>query len=230
MVSLKALCFGLFFALFKSIIFKYAFLVMLFNLLGVVIIAKSFNDDMDDYLDRLYGKKERYIDTVKKQKKKKPAQKVPESVSEEEIFVEYDDFRPSGGFGAWLSSLFARREVPQRIPEDLSETEANVLEEMEDEIEQIDEEIHDLEEVRESLWTRFLKSMRASRRSEAEIKDDLLDEVVPVIDEDVKSVLKVLHKWLGKLPAHEMNSFKASEDFLSYKAILEKYGLVKKEE
>lgn len=196
----------------------------------VTIAKKAFNDDMDDYLDKLYGKKERYIDTVKKQKKKAPVQKVPLDVSEEEIFVEYDDARPSLGFTSWLSNLFARRIPQERIPDDLPVTEAKVLEDMEEEIEEIDHEIEELEEERESLWTRFLKSMRMSRhRTEGEIKDDLLDEVIPVMDEEMKETLKLLHKWLEKLPPSDMNAFKRSDDFQQYKAMLEKYGLIKKD-
>lgn len=183
---------------------------------------------MDEYLDRLYGKKERYIDTVKKQKKKAPAAKVPDSVSEEEIFVEYDDARPSMGFSSWLSGLFSSRLEDEKVPEDLPETEAKVLEDMEEDIEELDAEIEELEEERESLWSRFLRSMRSSRRSEGEIKDDLLDEVVPVMDEEMKETLKLLHKWLEKLPPSDMNAFKRSDDFQRYKSMLEKYGLVKR--
>lgn len=196
----------------------------------MVIIAKNFNDDMDNYLDRLYGKKERYIDTVKKQKKKAPVEKVPVDVSEEEVFVEYDDARPSLGFTSWLSGLFARRMPDERVPEDLPETEAKVLEDMEGEIEEIDNEIGVLEDERESLWTRFLKRMRFDRRSEGDIKDDLLDEVVPVMDEEMKETLKLLHAWLERLSPAEMNAFRRSDDFQKYKAMLEKYGLVKTKE
>lgn len=183
---------------------------------------------MDVYLDKLYGKKERYIDTVKKQKKKAPVQKVPATVTDEEIFVEYDDARPSMGFSDWLSGLFTRRIPDEKVLEDLPETEAKVLEEMEDEIEELDQEIEELEEERESLWTRFLKSMRASRRTEGEIKDDLLDEVVPVMDEEMRETLKLLHKWLEKLDPDVMNQFKRSTDFEQYKLMLDKYGLIKK--
>ena len=179
---------------------------------------------MTEYLDKLYGKKERYSDTLKKQKKKKPVERVPDEVSEEEVFVEYEASRP--GFRSWLAGLFSSS--PQEVPDDLPETEAKVLEDMEDEIEELDDEIEELEEARESLWTRFLKSMRSSRRSEAAIRDDLLDDVVPAIDEDVKSILKVIHAWLEKLPPSEMAKFKQSGDFQEYKLILEKYGLIKK--
>ena len=110
-------------------------------------------------------------------------------------------------------------------PEDL---ELSVHEYATSKIEEIDEEIEELEEVRESLWTRFLRSMRSSRRSEAELRDDILDDVVPAIDTDVKDVLKVMHKWLERLPSNDMNQFKRSEDFEQYKTILEKYDLIKK--
>jgi hypothetical protein len=192
-----------------------------------MIAKKSFNDDMDDYLDRLYGKKERYVDSVKRQKKKPVVEKVPE-LSEEEVYVEYEDAKAGVDVRAWLSGLFRRR-IPEAVPEDLPENEAVVLEELEDEIEEVDHEIEELEVVRESLWERFMNRLRRSGRSEGDLKDELLDEVVPVIDEDVKETLKMLHSWLERLPPGEMQSFKRSDDFQQYRVMLEKYGLIKKE-
>lgn len=199
----------------------------------MVPIAKDFNDDMQDYLDKLYGKKERYVDSVKKDKKKKPVSKeiVPE-ISEEEVFVEYEDSRPNTGVRRWLDNIFGSgsRKDEDMLLDDLPENEAHVLEDIEEDIEHIDEEIEELEEEREGMMSRFLKKMRKSRsKSEAELKDDLLDEVVPVIDEDVKEVLKILHLWLEKLPNQDLRAFRVSNDFEKYKAVLEKYGLVKKE-
>jgi len=190
---------------------------------------------MQGYLDKIYGKKERYSDTVKKQKKPVAMKKVevPE-IKEEEIFVEYDNAKSTGVRG-WLQSVFSpsRREDADLDLDDLPETESKVLEEIEEDIELIDEEIEELEEVREGLVTRFLKSMRIGRsrkKSPAEIKEDLLDETVASIDSDVKETLKTMHKWLEKLPNQELRAFKTSKDFEQYVAVLQKYGLVKKED
>ncbi|MBD3209253.1 hypothetical protein GF367_02450 [Candidatus Woesearchaeota archaeon] len=192
----------------------------------MVTIAKTFNDDMNDYIIKVSGKRERFVGASKK---KPVVEKVPDEVSEEEVFVEYEDARPGAGFAGWLSSLFQRKVPEEQVPEDLPETEAKVLEDMEDEVEEVDHEIEELEEKRESLWSRFLKSMRSSRRAaEGESSEDAL-AASPPIDEDVKHVLKLLHGWLEKLPHTDMQAFKASDDFQRYKAVLEKYGLIKKE-
>jgi len=206
----------------------------------VVIIAKNFNDDMDEYLARIYGREGRGKKGVETQQPKRPKPKkrkkqefeqVPAEVSEEEVFVEYDDTRPGSNVFDWLADVFSAKRKDEGVPEDLPENEARVLEEAEHEIEETDEQIQDLERKRDSLWTKFLKSMRASRSS---AEDDGSDgdyggEVsVASTDEDVKDVLKLVHKWLEELPPAKLNEFKQSEDFRKYKSVLEKYGLIRK--
>lgn len=187
---------------------------------------------MQGYLDRIYGKQERYSDTLKKQNKKSVMKQVVPEIKEEEIFVEYDNARPTLGVRNWLQSIFSpgRKEDEDIELEDLSETESKILEEIEEDIDLVEEEIEELEEVREGLLTRFLKSMRSSRsrKTKSEIKEELLEELVPNIDEDVKETLKLLHKWLEKLPNPELRAFKTSKDFEKYVGVLEKYGLIKK--
>lgn len=196
----------------------------------VTIVKKAFNDDLDDYLDKLHGKRERSVEVVRKpQKKQTHTGKMPDQVSEEEIFVEYDDARPSIGVGSWISGLFAKKSPDEKyLRDDIPVTEAKVLEEVEEEVEEINEEIEELEEKRDSLWSRFLKSMRSSRKSDEEMKEELLEKVIPALDADMKETLKMLHKWLEKLSPQEMRAFKASNDFLVYKNTLERYGLIKK--
>ena len=206
----------------------------------MVIIAKNFNDDMDEYLARIYGRDGRAKKGVETQQPKRPKPKkrkkqefeqVPAEVSEEEVFVEYDDTRPGSNVFDWLADVFSAKRKDEGVPEDLPENEARVLEEAEHEIEETDEQIQDLERKRDSLWTKFLKSMRASRSS---AEDDGSDgdyggEVsVASTDEDVKDVLKLVHKWLEELPPAKLNEFKQSEDFRKYKSVLEKYGLIRK--
>lgn len=205
------------------------------------MIAKNFNDDMDEYLARIYGKDSRAKKGVEKQQpKKKPKPKkrkqayeeVPAEVSEEEVFVEYDDSKPGSNVFDWLADVFSAKRKDEGVPDDLPENEARVLEEAEQEIEETDHQIHDLEEKRDSLWTKFLKSMRASRSSADDegSSDDYGDDLsVATTDEDVKDVLKLVHKWLEQLPPAKLNEFKQSEDFRKYKSVLEKYGLIRKE-
>ena len=215
---------------------------------GVVMIAKSFNEDMDEYLARIYGKKER-SNEVKQQpsrkskpkskpkpKKQKEPEKVPDEVKEDEVFVEYDDAKPGANVFDWLADAFSGKSRKEEVPDDLPQNEAKVLEDMEHEVEETDEQIQDLEKKRDSLWTRFLKSMRSSRGSsedEEESGEDSREQSgeasVAHADEDVKEVLKLVHGWLEQLPHGKLNEFKQSDDFRKYKAVLEKYGLIKRE-
>lgn len=195
----------------------------------MVAIAKTFNDDMQDYLDKLYGKKERFSDVKKKKKAEKIVhERVPEQVTEQEIFVEYDEVKP--GFRDWFAGLFRRR-IPSEedLQDDLPAEKVQELETMEDELEEVETEIETLEEKREGLLERFLNLMRGSRaKRRKEDAEELLEEVQTVIDEDVKETLKALHKWLERLPNRDMREFKVSDDFQKYKLVLEKYGLIKK--
>ena len=46
--------------------------------------------------------------------------------------------------------------------------------------------------------------------------------------EDLKEVVKILHKWIEKLPSDKINQFKRSDDFVKYKELLDKHGMIKK--
>jgi hypothetical protein len=48
------------------------------------------------------------------------------------------------------------------------------------------------------------------------------------LDEDVKEVLKITFKWLKQMDPETVEEIKASSDFQKYKAVLDKYGLIKK--
>jgi hypothetical protein len=50
----------------------------------------------------------------------------------------------------------------------------------------------------------------------------------PVLDEEVKEVLKITFKWLKKMDPDTIAEIKESPDFEKYKAVLDKYGLIKK--
>ena len=45
--------------------------------------------------------------------------------------------------------------------------------------------------------------------------------------EQLKSVVKITHKWLEKLSPEEMNAFKRSEDFEKYKEALKSLGMIR---
>lgn len=50
----------------------------------------------------------------------------------------------------------------------------------------------------------------------------------PVLDEEVKEVLKITFKWLKQMDPEQIEEIKASPDFEKYKRVLDKYGLIKK--
>ena len=46
--------------------------------------------------------------------------------------------------------------------------------------------------------------------------------------EDLKEVIKILHRWIEQLPGDKINRFKRSDDFQKYKELLDKHGMIKK--
>ncbi len=132
------------------------------------------------------------------------------------------------------------RERPKELPpEDLTPEEMERLHAMEVEIKNVEkaEREHpemqgELEEVKESLWTRFFNLFRGyERRHEEErlaMKAEELENEELNLDQDVKTVLKAIHHWLDKLPKEEKLEFKKSNDFVAYKRLLEKYGVARK--
>ncbi len=191
----------------------------------MVFIAKDFNDDMQEYLDRIYGRKRRYVETVSSSKSsQKESEVVPQDISEDEIYIESDSKKR--GFLGWFYSLFKSSknddldDLPPEVVEDVIEAEEH--------LEEIDEEVKELEDERESLLQRFLKLLRFSSRKKVVEEDFEVDVPPERLPDDVVDVIKRLHKWLEKLPNRDMRDFKTSEDFLKYKGLLEKYGLIKK--
>lgn len=63
--------------------------------------------------------------------------------------------------------------------------------------------------------------------SSTESYDEKSIESEVYLDEDIKSTLKMLNKWISKLPAKHMKAFKASKDYEQYKDTLRKYQLIK---
>lgn len=113
------------------------------------------------------------------------------------------------------------------------------MEAIEKDIEVIDEEERELEEVRESLLTRFFKYLRKDTASDDYVEEeepvdgdeteeeDAVDEPVLVEQELVKEVVKIQHKWIEELPAKELSRFKRHEDYERYQELLDELGLIK---
>lgn len=70
--------------------------------------------------------------------------------------------------------------------------------------------------------------MKWFNKKEDEEEYDVVETAAPVLDEDVKEVLKITFKWLKQMDPDLIDEIKASEDFEKYKKLLDKYGLIKK--
>lgn len=191
----------------------------------------GINKDLDKYLSGRRAKSEkRFFSRPPIKIVKEEEQPVPEDMKSDEVHV----FDKEQGF--WDRLLGGKKEV---VEEDLSQEEMERLEAMEVEIEKVErvEEEHpemmaELEEVREGLLDKFFNLFRgyerrhkmADRAAQLEAAEEA---VVTRMDEDVKHVLKLVHKWLGKLPKRQKEEFKKSKDFQQYKELLEKYGVAR---
>ncbi len=200
-------------------------------LLKFRVVMIGINKDLDKYLNNRRSKEEgRFFSAPKVKLVKEEPEEVPQDLRSDEVRVVIN--KP----GFWERMFGPKEKI---VEEDLSPEEMARLEAMEQEIEKVEEaeEAHpemteELEEVRESLLERFFNMFRGFQHrhrldERAEAIDYIEDEVVPKIDEDVKRVLKLVHKWLGKLPKRQKDEFKKSNDFIEYKALLEKYGVAK---
>jgi hypothetical protein len=206
----------------------------------VVCIAKrqkTFNDEMGIYLERRKAVSEESSSFFKKvdsliPKRKKNIESVPD----------VDDINPTVIDGpkkkSWFWALFSYRSTfpDEEELDDFSKDVKEVAHEIEEEIEEVDNEVDELEGRREGLFSRLFALLRGRPR-EDEYGDDIPPEVVAgAIGEHQKNedliketrlVLKSLHRWLGKLPPEQIESFKRSPDFVRYKELLDKYGLIK---
>ena len=57
--------------------------------------------------------------------------------------------------------------------------------------------------------------------------DEEVEETVSSDIDDLKEAVKVLHRWLEKLPPEKIAEFKKSPDFETYKGALRKLGMIK---
>lgn len=198
-------------------------------------MASDINKDLDKYISSRKEKKD--WNFFKPKRQKTHSEPMPQDLSGSSVHViHHDKKEPS----FWQRLFSQPPEAP--VSEDLSPEEMNRLERMQEEIEEIDEQEQrhpeqfvELEQERESLIDKFMSLFRGYEKKHVlERKADELEyveqEVIPKIDEDVKQVLKITHKWLGKLSKRERDNFKESVDYHDYKKILEKYNLVKGKE
>lgn len=123
-----------------------------------------------------------------------------------------------------LSSLLRKR-----IPDD---EEIQKKAKTKKQIEEVEEDLEEVEEIedeteKESIMQK-LKKIFAKKPSEDIYEEEQIDEEKKILDEDIKETIKILHRWLEQLPPDKLEQFKRSSDFVRYKELLRKLGMIKK--
>ncbi|MFH1506049.1 MAG: hypothetical protein ABIE94_03595 [archaeon] len=195
----------------------------------VNIDQRSFNDDLGRYISSRRSDEKKMPDLFKfsfNKPKRNPEEKVP-VMEDHEVVVEPKE--PS-----WFQQVFGRKKLTDKEieeAEELTPEEMKELEKVEEDIEEIEREEEVLQEERENLLKRFLKKLRVfesrHKPGEEEMVEECGDAISIAMDEDVRETLKILHRWLERLPPHEIKQFKLSEDYIRYKDLLKRYNLIK---
>ena len=214
----------------------------------MVLISKKqrdFNDDMGAYLDSRNTKSDsdsvpffKKVDSlipIRKAFSSSSDKDVPQLSNAIESTVYDDDAKPSffgrivALFGSSSSSARDLDEEVETMPEDIQEE----IHEIEDEITEVDQEVEELEEKRESLIKRFFSIFRSNRSKPIEEEEpfehaeDVELDPNEVLKAETRQTLKIIHKWISRLPPEQIDAFKRSPDFARYKELLEKYNLLK---
>lgn len=178
----------------------------------MVNISNDFNDELDRYIEKRRSAKPFYKDILKQKKKQDYA-----SSDKEE--------------GRKMIFGFLRRRIPtdEEIQEKLEQEKMKRQEAQMDQQDQMEpeEEFYEEEpELREGPVKRLVRKLFFTRVDEEyeEMPEEIQEE-----DEtqELKETIKVLHRWLEKLPPEQITAFKNSEDFEKYKEALKKLGLTK---
>jgi len=123
---------------------------------------------------------------------------------------------------------FVRKNILHKILDFISGEKQEIEEEELQEIEQ--EEIEELEEELEELEEKPRLTIVERIKRWLYIQDEmpLDEEEKSLVDEEIKTALKIQNKWLSQLSNKKIKEFKESEDYDKYKEILDKYKLIKK--
>ena len=167
---------------------------------------------------------ESYLSKKRREKQPKKSKPKPKEVEDIEEFQEEE------------KKYFVRKNILHKILDFISGEKEEIAEEMaEEEIEELEEvaktEIDELEDELEELEERPRLSIVDKIKRWLYIQDEMpLDEVEDreMVDEEIKTALKIQNKWLSQLSNKKIKEFKDSEDYEKYKEILEKYNLIKK--
>jgi len=180
----------------------------------VNIGQKTFNRDMDNYI---------------KDRRKSP------SFFKETSF-RFTVEREQGG-GSFLNKIFSREkkariEVEEDLPIETHERTKAEVKEIEQEIDDYEELEEHIEHKREGAIGRLFRKIGlggGQRHMDDYQGEDMGDEPFAFLtmQRDIKEALKIVNKWMGKLPPKKLQEFKNSEDFTRYKDLLKKHNLIK---
>lgn len=195
---------------------------------------KEFNDDLDSYISERKGTSQSFFKRVESLIPNFSSTKTSSQQVDDESEQYDDDMRPvkKRPFFWFLSSAKSRNK--QYDEEELEEIE-DVEEELEDidhQEEELDEEYEELEEKRENLLQRLFSFLSGKKQPvEEEYEDEYegedVDDAASIREQETRATLKIIHKWIGRLPPDQIDAFKRSPDFQKYKDLLEMYNLIK---
>ena len=170
--------------------------------------------------------------TPKKEKEKE------EIIEDETTFLEeekeyLEEVTPSSyeRFKAWLQTLFAKPATftSAEIEEGMKE-EAREIIEKEDALLAKEEAIAEEERVLEAEKAGFMRRLFLRfgfvQEKEEEPPEEEYEDEQP--DEDLKEIAKIATTVMRMLPRRKFDSFRESEDFIKFKEILDRRGLLKK--
>ena len=97
--------------------------------------------------------------------------------------------------------------------------------------EPVEDEFEAAPEKRKPFWHRWFFVVEETY--EEPTQDDVDMAVLerkpaPKVDEDVKNMLRTCVRWVNMLPPEKIQEIKRSDDYVEFKRLLDKYGLLKK--
>lgn len=191
---------------------------------------KELNQELGSYLDERKGGSQSFFKSIESLIPKfSSSDNVPE-VSEVGATVVEDGAPKKKSFFWFLFSKAKNKEYDEEDLEEIEHVEEEIqhIEEQEGELQ---EEYEDLEEKRESLLQRLFFFLSGKKRVEEEFDEEedfeQDDDATSIREQETRATLKIIHKWIGRLPPEQIDAFKRSPDFQKYKDLLEMYNLIK---
>ena len=196
----------------------------------------AFNDDLDDYINDRKDKgklQKRAFWTIKKKQKVK---------QQEELDLEDEDSNDNNQSEARevkfsFISIFRKRIPDERlIAKEQADKAASMAAQLDSKLQPETQIVEDDEfEEDESVMNdepetksepSFISKIFGGKKKQDE-EEQLLQQQQQQDLDDMKETIKILHKWLEKLPPERIAEFKKSPDFEMYKEGLRKLGLIK---